>query len=214
MTSRTNFCKALGYLWLVASGLIVLIGIVGVWITEGVAEIPGHLSPFHTVNWIVMMIAVVPGVCLLMLAARLREQVENSDGVVRVYGKLLQETVDALVLDEKRLPTSKQEVKVAILEALENAREPKRRAFLQNAYLDLAMFQPGVGPEPIRFESSPGSSARGYKTVVAVASSIAKRHPEIKYWSEVVAKESAQLLGELRAVGFGSDAKVGDTDLD
>ena len=127
MTSRTNFCKALGYLWLVASGLIILIGIVGVWITEGVAEIPGHLSPLYLVNWIVMMIAVVPGVGLLMLAAKLREQIEGSVDVVRVYCTVLQETADALVVDETRLPASKQELKAAILDALQNAKEPKRR---------------------------------------------------------------------------------------
>jgi len=40
-----NICKAIGYLWLFTAALIFLIGLVGVWITEGFSEIPGWLSP-------------------------------------------------------------------------------------------------------------------------------------------------------------------------
>jgi len=209
MTFWTNFAKALGYLWLVAAGLIILIGIVGVWITEGFSEIPGSLSLFHAANWVVMMVAVVPGVGLLMLAAKLREEVCDHDALVRAYGTVLEGTADALVVDANRLPASKHEIKDAILEALRKTTDPRRRGFLQNAYIDLAMFQPGVGEEPIRFDASPTSAPDGYEAIVAVASSIVERNPEIKRWSGVMAKESEQLLDELRSAGFGSDAKVG-----
>jgi len=205
----TNFAKALGYLWLVAAGLIILIGIVGVWITEGVAEIPGLLNPFHATNWVVMMVAVVPGVSLLMLAAKLREEVFDRDAIVRAYRRVLEGTADTLVVDENRLPAPKHELKAAILEALQKATDPRWRGFLQNAYIDLAMFQPGVGEEPIRFDPSPTPTPDGYEAIVAVASSIAERNPEIKHWSGIMAKESEQLLDELRSAGFGSDAKVG-----
>ena len=210
MTSRTNLFKALGYLWLVASGLFILIGVVGVWISEGISEIPGHLSPFEAVNWIVLIIAVMPGVSLLLLAARIREQAGDTHGVIRAYRAVLESAVDALVVDEDRLPAPKHAIKAAILEVLRDARDPKMRGFLQNAYIELAMFQPGVGPEPIALALSPTPSRGGYKGVVAVVRSNAERNPEIKRWSGTIAKEGEQLLDEMRSAGLGLDAKVDD----
>ncbi len=121
---------------------------------------------------------------------------------------VVEDAPDALVIDVSRLPARKQEIKAAILEGLQRTEDPKRRGILKNAYIDLAMFQPGVGPAPIRFEPSPTPAPEGYEGVVAVASSLAERQPEIKHWSRVVAKESEQLVQELRSAGFASDAGV------
>jgi hypothetical protein len=203
-----NACKAAGYLWLVMAGFILLVGIVGTWITEGVSAVPGSLSLLHVANWVVLLVAILPGLGLLLLASKLKAEVSGADGLVRAYGAVLEGTADALVVDQNRLPASKQEIKSAILGALQKTEDPKRRSFLQNAYIDLAMFQTGVGKEPVRFESAPTPAPEGYEAVVAVASSLAERNPEIKHWSAVVAKESEELIRELRSAGFGSGSRV------
>ena len=203
-----NACKAAGYLWLVTAGFILIIGIVGIWITEGVSGIPGSLSPLHAANWVLLLVALLPGLGLLLLASKLKAEVSGAEGLVRAYGAVLEGTADALVVDENRLPASKQEIKAAILDCLQRTEDPKRRSFLQNAYIDLAMFQAGVGKEPVRFESTPTPAPEGYEAVVAVASSLAERKPEIKHWSAVIAKESEELIRELRSAGFGSGRAV------
>jgi len=160
-------------------------------------------------NWVVLMVGVIPGLGLLLLASKLRADGSEQDDLVRAYGAVIEATADALVVDEGRLPATKQEIKAAILEALQHTEDPRQRGFLKNAYMDLAMFQPGVGAEPVRLEPSPTPAPEGYEAVVAVASSLAERKPEIKHWSAVVAKESEQLLEELRSAGFGSVAGAG-----
>ena len=70
-------CKVLGYIWLVLAGLLVLVGIAGVWMKEGFYGVQDLLSPFNVVNYIVTIITLAPGICLLMLSDKLQDKARS-----------------------------------------------------------------------------------------------------------------------------------------
>ena len=72
-------CKVLGYIWLVLAGLLILVGIIGVWMKEGFSGIQDLLSPFNIANYIVTIITLAPGIGLLMLS----EKLENKANAVK-----------------------------------------------------------------------------------------------------------------------------------
>jgi uncharacterized membrane protein len=72
-----TYCKVLGYIWLVVTGLLILVGIAGVWMKEGFSGVQDLLSPFNVVNYIAMVIALVPGIGLLKLSEKLQLKVQT-----------------------------------------------------------------------------------------------------------------------------------------
>jgi hypothetical protein len=72
-----TYCKVLGYIWLVVTGLLILVGIAVVWMKEGFSGVQDLLSPFNVVNYIAMVIALVPGIGLLKLSEKLQLKVQT-----------------------------------------------------------------------------------------------------------------------------------------
>ena len=74
-----TYCKVLGYIWLVATGLLIVVGICMVWSRKGYSGVQELLSPLNAVNYIAMAIEVIPGIVLLKLSNnfRLKDQAEK-----------------------------------------------------------------------------------------------------------------------------------------
>jgi len=72
-----TYCKVLGYVWLVATGLLILVGICMVWSKKGSSGVQELLSPSNAVNYIAMAIAVIPGIVLLKLSENFRSKIKT-----------------------------------------------------------------------------------------------------------------------------------------
>lgn len=72
-----TYCKVIGYVWLVATGVLILAGISNVWMKEGFAGVQNLLSPYNAVNYIAMVIVVVPGIVLLKLSGNFRNKLQT-----------------------------------------------------------------------------------------------------------------------------------------
>ena len=74
-----TYCKVLGYIWLMATGLLIFVGICMVWSRKGYSGVQELLSPLNAVNYIAMAIVVIPGIVLLKLSNnfRLKDQAEK-----------------------------------------------------------------------------------------------------------------------------------------
>ncbi len=68
------YCKALGYIWLMVTGILILVGIGGIWMKEGFSGVQDLLSPSNVVNYIAMAIALIPGIVLLKLSKSLQRK--------------------------------------------------------------------------------------------------------------------------------------------
>jgi hypothetical protein len=69
-----TYCKVLGYVWLVATGLLIVVGICMVWSKKGSSGVQELLSPSNAVNYIAMAIVVIPGIVLLKLSENFRRK--------------------------------------------------------------------------------------------------------------------------------------------
>ncbi len=72
-----TYCKVLGYIWLVVTGLIIVVGIAVVWTKEGLSGVQYLLSPSNVANYIAMAIALIPGIVLLKLSKSLQDKVKT-----------------------------------------------------------------------------------------------------------------------------------------
>jgi len=72
-----TYCKVLGYVWLVVTGLLIVVGIGVVWSKEGFSGVQDLLSPFNVVNYFAMAIALIPGIVLLKLSENLRGKIKT-----------------------------------------------------------------------------------------------------------------------------------------
>ena len=72
-----TYCKVLGYVWLVATGLLIVVGICMVWSKKGSSGVQELLSPSNAVNYIAMAIAVIPGIVLLKLSENFRSKLKT-----------------------------------------------------------------------------------------------------------------------------------------
>ena len=70
-------CKVLGYVWLVLAGLLILVGIVGVWMKEGFPGVQDLLSPFNVANYVVTIVTLAPGIGLLILSGKLQNKARS-----------------------------------------------------------------------------------------------------------------------------------------
>jgi hypothetical protein len=57
--------RVFGYVWLVLAGLLILVGIGGVWMVQEL------LSPFNLANWFVTALTLAPGIAALLWADKL-----------------------------------------------------------------------------------------------------------------------------------------------
>jgi hypothetical protein len=72
-----TYCKVLGYVWLVVTGLLILVGIGVIGEKEGFSGIQDLLSPSNAVNYIAMAIVIIPGIVLLKLSKSLQNKVKT-----------------------------------------------------------------------------------------------------------------------------------------
>jgi len=63
--------KAFGYVWLFLAGLVILVGIVGVWMNKGFSAVQDLFSPFNIANWLVTALTLAPGIGAVALADKL-----------------------------------------------------------------------------------------------------------------------------------------------
>ncbi len=56
MQFRATYCKVIGNIWLVVTGLLIVVGIAEVWMKEDLSGVQDLLSPFNVVNYIAMAI--------------------------------------------------------------------------------------------------------------------------------------------------------------
>ncbi len=68
------YCKVLGKVWLAVTSFLILAGIVSVWMKEGFSGVQVLLSPFNAVNYIAMVIVLIPGIVLLKLSENFRSK--------------------------------------------------------------------------------------------------------------------------------------------
>jgi hypothetical protein len=71
-----TYCKVLGYIWLVVTGLLIVVGIAVVWMKEGFSGVQDLLSLSNVVNYIAMVITLIPGIVLLKLSESLHRKVQ------------------------------------------------------------------------------------------------------------------------------------------
>jgi ABC-type uncharacterized transport system permease subunit len=72
-----TYCKVLGYIWLVATGLLIVVGICMVWSKKGSSGVQELLSPSNVVNYFAMAIVVIPGIVLLKLSENFRSKIKT-----------------------------------------------------------------------------------------------------------------------------------------
>ncbi|MDZ7641686.1 MAG: hypothetical protein U5J62_06670 [Desulfurivibrio sp.] len=63
-----KLAKGFGYIWLGLTGVLIFIGILGVWMEEGFGAVQDTLSPFNVLNYLVTAILLAPGIAALMWA--------------------------------------------------------------------------------------------------------------------------------------------------
>ena len=60
--------------WFVLAGALILIGILMIGVREGFGAVQQALSPFNVLNFIVVFLTLLPGICARLLADRLAQR--------------------------------------------------------------------------------------------------------------------------------------------
>jgi len=68
--------RGLGYVWLVLTGILIFVGIIGVWMKSGFSGVQELLSPFNILNWLVTVVTLAPGIAALMWAEKLKAKLD------------------------------------------------------------------------------------------------------------------------------------------
>ena len=68
MKIRILILKTFGYVRLVAAGLLIVAGTIGVWVQEGISGAQELLTPFNVHSFVVRSITLAPGIGALMWA--------------------------------------------------------------------------------------------------------------------------------------------------
>jgi len=77
MRFLATFFQVLGYLWLAVAGVMIVMGIIGVGIKGGFSVVQKLLSPFDLPNLVVTLIALAPGIGLLIIADIFRQKIKS-----------------------------------------------------------------------------------------------------------------------------------------
>ena len=63
--------NVLGNIWLVLGCILILVGLVGILITDGFWKLAETLSPFNIINYIVTILILVPDIAMKILSEKL-----------------------------------------------------------------------------------------------------------------------------------------------
>ncbi len=74
-----TYCKVIGYSWLVVTGLLIMVGIAGVWMKEGLSGVQDLLNSLNMVDYAAIAITLIPGIALLKLSGNLQRKVRTGD---------------------------------------------------------------------------------------------------------------------------------------
>jgi len=208
-------CKVFGYVWLTLAGILILIGIVGVWMKEGFSGVQELLSPFNIANWLVTIVTLAPGVGLLMLSERLEQRArqdrerQSSSGmpytkaveIAGDYGALLEHgaPVPGTVADITKLPYPKSEIREALIVILQATSDRYMREQLKIAYISLAGWQEGVGCSNIGLDLVNMELSQDPKALVE---QVLARGKDYEKWAPIVEAERKRLQSELEELGL------------
>ena len=126
--------------------------------------------------------------------------------LIQGYGAVLEAeaATKVVAVDASRLPAPKEEIKAAILRVLRSDEHKPMHEALKSGYIELSLFQPGVGSEPIHMLPIPDPipDAADHDALLAVAEAITERADERERWMKIVNDEMHQLVSELKKAGF------------
>jgi hypothetical protein len=77
MRFLATFFQVVGYLWLAAAGVVIVMGIIGVEIKGGFSAVQKLLSPFNLSNLVVTLITLAPGIGFLIIADIFRQKIKS-----------------------------------------------------------------------------------------------------------------------------------------
>ena len=66
-----KLCTVLGGVLLLGGFGLIVIGLIGIWMTEGFASVLQTMSPFNIYNYIMVVLVLAPGFGLLALAEKI-----------------------------------------------------------------------------------------------------------------------------------------------
>lgn len=78
MKTWGKILKVFGYGWCVLAMLLIIIGTIGVWMSEGFSGVQRLLSPFNVINYIVMFIIILPGIGAIIWSDKIKEKTSSS----------------------------------------------------------------------------------------------------------------------------------------
>jgi hypothetical protein len=177
-------------------------------------------SPFNVVNFVVTLITLSPGIAAYMLAEKLEQRAARRslgaaqpntssslaevESLIQTYGAALEAAAatNAVVVDSNRLPAPKEKIKSALLVALQATQDPKMREQLKLGYVEISMFQPGVGSSPVACPIPSVPDPNSHEAILAAAQSVAEAGAEVERWSAIASEERDRLVEELKRAGF------------
>ena len=127
---------------------------------------------------------------------------KDAVGIIQAYAKCLENRAlsTSIVTDSKELPCSKEEIKAALLVAMNANIDPVQKKHLAIGYVQLADFQSGVGDKLVGLDiSNIDIDADG---VELLAEQVSQSQQDFDNWNLLVDEEQKLLLAELKKAGF------------
>jgi hypothetical protein len=53
--------KGFAFVWLTLAGILILVGLAGIWMSQGVSAVQETMSPFNVINWLAIALLLSPG---------------------------------------------------------------------------------------------------------------------------------------------------------
>jgi hypothetical protein len=82
------------------------------------------------------------------------------------------------------------------------------REQLKVGYVEISMFQPGVGSSPVAFTIPSVPDPNSHEAILAAAQSVAEAGAEVERWSAIASEERDRLVEELKRAGFSRTNKA------
>jgi hypothetical protein len=140
--------QILGYIWVGIAGVVILIGAA----THPTMSFWEVMSPFNVANFVVTMLALAPGIALLIGAQKLKDRAASTSGDTRLleahelvnkYGTVL-DSSKAAAASEALLPAPKEQIKDALVALARHTKtsgaSPEALEALRVGYASLADF--------------------------------------------------------------------------
>lgn len=155
--------RGFAYVWFCLLGGLIFVSCIAIWYTDGFGKVQEIFSPFNVVNFVVTLITLSPEIAAYMLAEKLEQRAARRSlgaaqpntssslaevkSLIQTYGAALEAAAatNAVVVDSNRVPAPKEKIKSALLVVLQATQDPKMREQLKVGYVEISMFQPGVG---------------------------------------------------------------------